>query len=207
MINQEQREFADLERLREQYLKEQPEESNPSMYSQDNQENIAKYQLNMDGILERAERLLRGDKVKLIDGNITFVKCEIEDQLFNEKGVQEIMRILTTYLNPNTILSNYSEGTINWKLLDFGKTLSDLIFMKYQEFGLDTVEKRKIYPSIVLTIVDMVHSSYLRALNGEERRTLRQIISISQTEPIMNSQMGQMQMPKQKSIFKPWTWS
>jgi hypothetical protein len=112
-----------------------------------NQDNLIKWQLELDSILERVEHILRGDKPQMKNGNMLWIMpTKDQEMIFNDYGVSEIMRILTMYLNRNTILSNYDEDTINWKVFDFGNEISDLIFLKYEEMGLNTLEKRKRYP-------------------------------------------------------------
>lgn len=184
-----------------------PHQSNTLIAGQMNQDNLIKWQLELDSILERVEHILRGDKPTMINGNMVFTPpTNDDDRIFNDYGVAEIMRILSMYLNRNTILSNYDEETINWKVLDFGYEVSDLIFLKYEEMGLDTLEKRKRYPMIVRELVDSVHSSFLRALNGGERDSLRQARSITQNENIMGQGMGMMPMgfqAKERSLLNP----
>ena len=193
---------------RTQSMKSPVQSSNTLVAGQMNQDNLIKWQLELDSILERVEHILRGDKPKMINGNMMFIAPEKdEDKIFNDYGVAEIMRILTMYLNRNTILSNYDEETINWKVLDFGYEISDLIFLKYEEMGLNTLEKRKRYPIIVRELVDSVHSSFLRALNGGERDSLRQARQITQSENLMG-QFGAgagfgMNMPKERSVINP----
>ena len=48
------------------------------------------------------------------------------------------MNIMSFYLNRNTILSNYDETTINWKVYDFGYELVDLIFTRYEDMMFTT---------------------------------------------------------------------
>ena len=79
--------------------------SNTLVTGQMNQDNLIKWQLELDSILERIEHILRGDKPTMINGNMVFVSPnKEEDKIFNDYGVAEIMRILTMYLNRNTIL-------------------------------------------------------------------------------------------------------
>ena len=180
-----------------------PQTANTIIAGQMNQENLIKWQLELDSILERIEHILRGDKPTMINGNMVFIPAtDDKNKIFNDYGVSEIMRILSIYLNRNTILSNYDEDTINWKILDFGKEVSDLIFLKYEEMGLDTLEKRKRYPMIVREIVDAVHSSFLRALNGGERDSLRQARNIVQNENIGQNQQ-QIYNMKERSLINP----
>lgn len=183
-----------------------PNASNTLVAGQMNQDNLIKWQLELDSILERVEHILRGDKPQMKNGSMLWIMpTKDQEMIFNDYGVSEIMRILTMYLNRNTILSNYDEDTINWKVFDFGNEISDLIFLKYEEMGLNTLEKRKRYPMIVRELVDTIHSSYLRALNGGERDSLRQARNITQSETIMQGQSFHNGQPimKERSLVNP----
>jgi len=127
--------------------------------------------------------MLRGDKPTWENGSVIWKKPAKEsDGILNDFGVAEIMRVLSNYVNRNTILSNYKEEVINEKMFDLGNELADLFFLKYEAMGLDDLEKRKLYPIIVRELVDVVHSSYLRALHGGERESLREARSVTQTD-------------------------
>jgi hypothetical protein len=188
------------------------ERSNTMVIGQLNQDNLIKWQLELDSILERIEHILKGDKPTTINGNLIFLPALNENEkILNDYGVSEIMRILTMYLNRNTILSNYDEETINWKVLDFGKEISDLIFLKYEEMGLNTLEKRKRYAMIVKELVDSIHSAYLRAKFGGERDSLREARQITQNESLNQNGMmmpnnNMMMMPRERSILNPMRW-
>jgi hypothetical protein len=116
--------------------------SNTLVSGQGLNQNLIQWQLELDSILERVEHMLRGDKPKFINGSLIFISPENdEDRIFTDFGVSEIMRVLSMYLNRNTILSNYDEETINWKILDFGNEISDLIYLKYEMmFSIPTFE-------------------------------------------------------------------
>jgi hypothetical protein len=105
-----------------------------SVFHGNQNSNLIEYQLELDNILERIEHLLQGHVLEFTpENNLRWVKPKNDIlKVFNEYGVQEIMRILTMYLNRNTILSNFDENTINWKVYDFGIRLTDLIFRKYE---------------------------------------------------------------------------
>ena len=160
--------------------------SPPSTIVSKPDENLIRWQLDLSEIMERAEHVLRGDKLIFIKGNMIWQSPEKEsDQIINNYGVQEVMRILSMYVNRNTILSNYSLEEIHLKIYDFGKDLSDLFFMKYESFGWkDNIEKRKNYPMLMREMIDIVHSAYNRALGGKERESLREARQISQSEQL-----------------------
>jgi len=174
----------------------------PRAYSQQSafapmmQDNLIKWQLELDNILERAEHILRGDVIVHEQGHLIWKKNpNTENNILNEYGVQEVMRILSMYLNRNTILSDYFQVEIQEKVLDFGREISDLFFMKYETIGLITLEKRKNYPMLMREIIDTVHSAYKRALAGGERRSLREARSVTQTEPLYPMGAGGRMMP------------
>ena len=142
-------------------------------------DDLVKWQLELNDILERAEHILRGDKPTFQDGNVIWSDNPTpENNILNEHGVELIMKIISNYINRNTILSDYTGEEVRLKTLDIGKEINNLIFMKYEEMGMDTEDKRKEYPMLVRQVVDLIHSSYARAKDGGERRSLREMISI-----------------------------
>lgn len=216
--------------------------SNTLISGQGLNQNLVQWQLELDSILERVEHMLRGDMPKFVNGSMIFVSPDTSEQkIFTNFGVAEVMRILSMYLNRNTILSNYDEPTINWKVYDFGNEVADLIFLKYEvmfatmtyeeckeklgwgnipwnqlsqeqllflekEKRTQALEKRKLYPMIVRELVDVVHSSYLRALNGEERRSLHEARQVSQSETItpgVQFNMNGQPVMKERSLLNP----
>lgn len=177
-----------------------------SMFGLPSEDNLIRWQLDLKEDLDRLYHLLNGHTVKEDhQGNITYEDPKDSNlKPFNEFGVQLIMNIMSFYLNRNTLLSNYDEATINWKVLDFGREISDLILCRYKEMGMDNLEKIKMYPMIVRELVDTVHSAYLRALDGGERDSLRTARTINQHENIGQPNILNQQKPK--SIFRPSTW-
>ena len=173
------------------------------------EDNLIRWQLDLREDLDRLYHLLKGHQMKEDDnGNMIYVEPAMDSlKPFNEFGVQLLMNIMSFYLNRNTLLSNYDEKTINWKVLDFSRQVSDLILCRYMEMGMDTPEKMKMYPMIVNELVDTTHSAYLRALDGGERDSLRTARTINQHENIgmpNNNNFGGNQ--KRFSIFKPSSW-
>jgi len=162
-----------------------------SAFTVNQNDNLIKWQLELNDILERADHILRGDIIEFKEGHLLWVKnINTKENALNEQGVQLIMKALSNYVNRNTILSDYTEQQIAFKVYDFGRELNNLIFMKYEEMGMDTEDKRKEYPMLVRQMVDIVHSSYNRALNGGERRSLREARTVMQTDNQMGGGMG-----------------
>lgn len=182
---------------------------------------MMEYQLDLDKELDRIYHLLSGHVVSTdpITRNVRWEEPE-DDRLkiFSDYGVKQIMNIISFYINRNTLLSNYDEETIYWKVKDFGIELHDLIFNRYEAFfyypspeelfdkykrvaeekGIKMTEaelyakcvqwsreelqsKFRHYPMIILALIDSVHTTFLRAMNGEERRSLRKQIQIHES--------------------------
>jgi hypothetical protein len=181
-----------------------------SSFSTKTNEDIIKWQLELNDILERAEHILRGDIPKFRDGHIVWEENpNPENNPLNNVGVQEVMKILSMYINRNTILSDYSNEEINFKVFDFGRAINNLIFMRDYEFGMNTEEKRKNYEMLVTELKDIVHSAYKRALDGAEKRSLREMINVSQ-QTSTSAQVGagyglnnQGQVSKERGLLNP----
>lgn len=186
-------------------------QSSPSMFSGESNENLVRWQLDVKEELERIEHLLRKHIPKVdTEGNIYYAEPKPEDVLLNETGVNEILNLLSWYLSKNIILSNFDEKTINLRCLQFGQYLKDFIFNNYENFGLNTKEKIKHYPILVMNILNTIEASYRRAMNAGERTNLRTARQVSQVEPIMNSMnfagMGNSSGNKKFNLLKPTTW-
>jgi len=179
-----------------------------SMFDSPNDDNLIRYQLDLRQELDRIYHLLRGDQIKEDEeGNIIYVEPEKENlKPFNEFGVQLIMNVLSFYLNRNTILSNYDSDTILWKVYDFGRELADLIFNRYEEMGMDTYEKMKMYPMIIKELVDSVHSAYLRAWRGGERDSLKTARVVTQNISPPQQSYPSLVQPRKFSVWSPSTW-
>lgn len=173
------------------------------------QTNMITEQLDVTDILERAEHIVKGhDLVMGADGSLTWQTPKDPNRLIlNEYGAQLVMKILVSYINKNTLMGNYREDQINQKMLELGNKLRNLVYTKYETMGLDTPEKRKLYPLLTIEILDMVHGAYVRALNGEERDSLRKQMYVSQNQtPGQQPMIPGGQKQKSFSVFKPWTW-
>lgn len=208
--------------LTEQYIKEMEDQYNTvkaqrdqlaqnvhgqmSVFNDENQDNLIRWQLDLKEDMERIYHLLRGDQItEDADGNVVYTEAKDDDlKSFNEFGVQLIMNIMAFYLNRNTILSNYSDEVINWKILDFGVTLANLIHNRYNEMGMDNHNKIKMFPMIHKELVDTIHSAYLRAYHGGERESLRTARTVTQSEPLGSGSMMQpLPSMKKKRWYNP----
>jgi hypothetical protein len=172
-------------------------------------DDIARWQLELNDILEKAEHVLRGDIVVFENGQLIWKdNPKPQQNTLNKEGVQLCMKLLSIYVNRNTILADYTDEEIRFKVLDFGKRFNDLIFLKYDEMGMDNEEKRKEYASLVGAMTDIVHSAYARAKDGRERESYRKMISVSQASSGLQgggavTVNAGSQQPKTRGILNP----
>jgi len=152
-----------------------------SSFNSRQMDDIARYQLELNDLLEQTEHILKGDILVLENGKKMWKdNPHPEKNPLNEEGIRKIMLELQNYINRHIILGDYDEDDIRVIMKDYGKKLTDFFFMKYEEMGMDTEEKRQEYRNIVENIVNLVYGSYSRAKDGGERRSLREMISVSQ---------------------------
>ncbi len=181
-----------------------------SMFESDVTHNLIEYQLDLSEDLEKIFHLLRGDVLtEDKKGNMYFVAPTDDNmKIFNDYGVHILMQTMTGYLSKNTLLSNYTEDVINEKLHSLGIALKKLIYTKYEKMGMNTADKRKMMPLIVIEVTDIIHSAYLRALRGGERESLRKVMHVAQTNNAMNDYGRNQSMMQQRkfSLFSPTTW-
>ncbi len=185
--------------------------SQMSAFKSQNMDDIARYQLELNDLLEQTEHILKGDVVIWADGTKIWSKNpHPEKNPMNNEGIRKVMLELQNYINRHIILGDYEENDINRIMKDYGKKLADLIFMKYEEMGMDTEEKRQEYASIVMNTVNLVYGSYARAKDGGERRSLREMINQQYTHQTQgmgmgmgNGMMANPQQQKQRGVLNP----
>lgn len=153
---------------------------------QGQENNLIVWQLELDNILERIEHLLRGNVITQDEDGGYSYKAPKDESLIvlNDYGVGLIMNFISFYLNRNTILSNYKQERIFEILYDLGYELSDLVYINYEKMGLDTDYKRSRSTMFTMNILHMIESSYMRALEGEERDSLRKARIVTQSESL-----------------------
>ena len=156
MMNEEEQRYIarvenELENERLNVSQARKEYGQISMYSSQENTNLIQWQLDLREELERLDHLLRGHLiVRDATGNEYWDEPKDTDMKpFNDNGVQLIMNVISFYLNRNTILSNYDEKWINIKMTDLSTEMADLILLKYEEMGMDTHDKRKLFPMLL----------------------------------------------------------
>lgn len=142
--------------------------------------------------------------------NLGYATKEIPDEgrmNLNERGVSEIMNILSMYITKETFLSWYKEDRIYEILGDIGTELNRFFLINAQQIGLNTEYKKTKYPLIVVTILHSIENAYRRALLGQENKGTRENIMVSQHQPLGQGAYPSLPPPKKKwSAFDKPTW-
>ena len=105
-------------------------------YVQEQEKNLAEAQLDVEKTLTRIYHLLKQDILKPSkDGRIEWqpIKDEKQRALTNQ-GVERLMQVMESYVNKETLLSNFDEKMINTRMLEFALSLNANIFMKYEVY-------------------------------------------------------------------------
>lgn len=183
--------------------------SSPSMYgSLKPSDDIARIQMLVDDILERIEHQLKEDVV-VFDEKLNKKDWRPhpnpEKRVLSDLGVHKIMTHLSLYINRDTLMSDLTEQRIGEIANDFGQELKDLLFTEYEEYGMDTEDKRKEYRALVWNLTHKVYITLTRAKDGRERDTYRKMTSINMSNPLGNSMNPQMPQVAQRtrSLINP----
>jgi len=176
--------------------------------SQMQEDNLAKWQLNLEEEKERIYHLLKGHR-KVLDekGNEIWVDPETtESVVLNSYGVDYIMGLLEAFVNRCIILSNFEEERINEICLDLGLQISEDIYNDYERMGLDNDNKRKQFNILVWKVIINIEAALKRAMNGGERSSFRKMVTVSQNDNPMHNQNYQVVGGRQRKLFSPTTW-
>jgi len=100
-----------------------------SIFETNKDSTLVEIQLDLKEIIDKIYHLLRGDVIVRDEkGNLSYEQAKDRRlRVLSEYGVQLMMNIIQSYLNKNTILSNYDIKVINQRLCDIGNEIADLI--------------------------------------------------------------------------------
>jgi hypothetical protein len=103
---------------------------------EESEKNLAEAQLDVEETLTKINHLLKQDVLKVNkDGILEW--CEIQDtkkRVLTDEGVDKIMQVIQSYINKETLLSNFDDKMIARRMLEFSLSFSALIFLKYEIF-------------------------------------------------------------------------
>lgn len=98
--------------------------------------NLAEAQLDVEQTLTRITHLLKQDVLRLgEDGVMNWETIkDTKKRVLTDEGVDRIMQVMQSYINKETLLSNFDDVTIARRMLEFSLAFNGLIFLKYEVF-------------------------------------------------------------------------
>jgi len=202
----------DIEYARQQGAAQGSMPFSAAMFQKNSKQNLVEWELDFSQELTDIERLLRCD-VLFRDKNGREGWIENTDKeavVFNQRGVNDILREIILLVNKNKVLSYYGKEEISPRVRMVGHEIRSFIYNNYEYFGIDNEYKMNNYPMIVLAILDVIEAAYRRALNGETHKGLNEARVVNQSEPLMPQNFNiypQLQGGKKKHWFNPMTWA
>ena len=179
-----------------------------TLFSEREDENLIKWQLDIERSLLRIERLLRKQVPKRDErtGSVYYIDCP-ENELFNEYGINEVMNLLSWYVNKEIMLSVYDDKQVDLIMSQFADEVIDFIYTNLENFGLTNEDKKKHFPIITMNIINLVDATYRKAIGGKTLDNLKTARVVSQTEPLGKMPMYPSVNKKQWSWRKPSSWA
>ena len=100
------------------------------------EKNLAESQLDVEETLTKINHLLKQDVLKVnSQGILEWAEIsDIKKRILTDEGVDKIMQVMQSYINKETLLSNFDEKMIARRMLEFSLSFSALIFLKYEIF-------------------------------------------------------------------------
>lgn len=98
--------------------------------------NLAEAQLDCEETLTKIYHLLKQDSLKPNnEGALEWQPIkDPKKKVLTEEGVDKIMQVMQSYINKETLLSNFDEKMIARRMLEFSLAFNALIFLKYEVY-------------------------------------------------------------------------
>jgi len=103
---------------------------------EESEQNLAEAQLDCEGTLSKIYHLLKQDVLMPNEEGVLewgAIK-DTKKRVLTEEGVEKLMQVMQSYINKETLLSNFDEKMIARRMLEFSLSLSAVIFMKYDVY-------------------------------------------------------------------------
>ena len=135
--------------------------------------------------------------------HIKYKKIDGKKPLVNMKGFYEIKNLVLSYVNVHTLMSNIpSFKKADQIAYEFYERLAENLFLNQKEWAPDYLQflTDKEMEIIIDTFIPIVRTALYRAVEGVERRTLREPMVIHHTESIEKKEEGNEKSPFKKLL-------
>ena len=101
---------------------------------QEQERGLAEEQLDVNETIFNLYNLLQGKRIKFDkNGKRTWDEnIDVNLRILSDEGIQELMKLIISYINKNKLLSNYSHEEIMRAMFDFTTELNDKVLLKYE---------------------------------------------------------------------------
>jgi len=170
---------------------------------EEGEKNLAEAQLDCNETLTKINHLLKQDVLKLNDDGVLDWK-KIDDEkkrVLTDEGVDRIMQVMQSYINKETLLSNFDEKTIDRRMLQFSLSFSSLIFLKYEVFFRipSLMECKEILEGRINDkIKNKEMTSQILGRDFNEKNIRREILD--EMEPRMEYELNKIKLEKTKNL-------
>lgn len=111
---------------------------------EEKEKNLAEAQLECDKTLRDIYHRLRQDDLVLDKGKMVWKSIPDEQRILVDAGVNKIMKVMKSYINKETLLSNFDADQIKTRMLRFCTALNDNLYMRYEHyFRFPTIQECK----------------------------------------------------------------
>lgn len=103
---------------------------------EEQEKNLAEAQLECEKTLNTIYHLLKQDVLRPNQNGIMdwFALPDAKKRILTDEGVDKVMQIMRSYVNKETLLSNFNEKQIQTRMLKFCLALNANLFMKYEVY-------------------------------------------------------------------------
>jgi len=104
---------------------------------EDAEKNLAEAQLDVEETLTKINHLLKQDSLVINEERNVLEWKKIDDEkkrVLTDEGVEKLMQVIQSYINKETLLSNFDDKMINRRMLEFCLALNGLLFLKYEVY-------------------------------------------------------------------------
>jgi len=186
------------------------QQTNQMQYQMEEAEkNLADSQLDCERILFELYHSLKQDVLRPNpnkDGVLDWF--EINDpkkRVFTDEGIDEIMQVMKTYINKETLLSNFDDKKINERMLDFCLAFNGKFMLKYEViFNTPTLEECK---AVLVNMIDekvkkIKMTSEILNENCDEIEVRKKVIL--ELKPRMEYELSKIKDEKRKVNLRAW---
>jgi len=125
-------------------------------------------------------------KTEISPNNWDYMEGQTPNPIMNYKGITWACSVVSDYLSPEYIISNYDEEAMNWVMRGVAKTVWNSLTKQYEEFALKKIN----IPKVAWAIIHKVHAILLGARGNGYREFFMSTHHIDEVKTTHNTQQS-----------------